>query len=66
MLELKSAALTNYPALDGLDAVAARTKDDSSMKKETLEALRQFFGLAADADEDTVLAALKAQGDGRR
>ncbi len=65
VLELKSAALTNYPALDGLDAVAARTKDDSSMKKETLEALRQFFGLAADADEDTVLAALKAQGDGQ-
>ena len=32
------------------------------MKKETLEALRQFFGLAADADEDAALAALKAQG----
>ncbi|WP_303237737.1 phage protease [uncultured Bilophila sp.] len=62
VLELKSAALTNYPALDGMDAVAARTKDDSSMKKETLEALRQFFGLAADADEDAALAALKAQG----
>ena len=65
VLELKSAALTNYPALDGMDAVAARTKDDSSMKKETLEALRQFFGLAADADEDAALAALKAQGDGQ-
>lgn len=62
VLELKSAALTNYPALDGMDAVAARAKDDSSMKKETLEALRQFFGLAADADEDAALAALKAQG----
>ena len=59
VLELKSAALTNYPALDGLDAVAARTEDDSPMKKETLEALRHFFGLAA------VVAALKAQGDGR-
>lgn len=35
------------------------------MKKETLEALRQFFGLAADADEDAALAALKAQGDGQ-
>ena len=65
VLELKSAALTNYPALDGMDAVAARTEDDSPMKKETLEALRQFFGLAADADEDAVVAALKAQGDGR-
>lgn len=65
VLELKSAALTNYPALDGMSAVAARTEDDSPMKKETLEALRQFFGLAADADEDTALAALKAQGDGQ-
>lgn len=35
------------------------------MKKETLEALRSFFGLAADADEDAVFAALKAQGDGQ-
>ena len=65
VLELKSAALTNYPALDGMSAVAARTEDDSPMKKETLEALRQFFGLAADADEDAALAALKAQGDGQ-
>lgn len=65
VLELKSAALTNYPALDGMAAVAARTEDDPPMKKETLEALRQFFGLAADADEDAALAALKAQGDGQ-
>ena len=65
VLELKSAALTNYPALDGMDAVAARTEEDSPMKKETLEALRHFFGLAADADEDAALAALKAQGDGQ-
>ena len=65
VLELKSAALTNYPALDGMDAVAARTEDDPPMKKETLEALRHFFGLAADADEDAALAALKAQGDGQ-
>ena len=35
------------------------------MKKEMLEALRSFFGLAADADEDAVFAALKAQGDGQ-
>lgn len=65
VLELKCAALTNYPALDGMAAVAARTEDDSPMKKETLEALRHFFGLAADADEAAVVAALKAQGDGR-
>ena len=65
VLELKSAALTNYPALDGMDAVTARAEDDPPMKKETLEALRHFFGLAADADEDAALAALKAQGDGQ-
>ncbi|MFR8056123.1 MAG: phage protease, partial [Bilophila wadsworthia] len=64
VLELKSAALTNYPALDGMAAVAARAEDEPPMKKETLEALRHFFGLAADADEDAALAALKAQGDG--
>ena len=62
VLELKSAALTNYPALDGMDAVTARAEDDPPMKKETLEALRHFFDLAADADEDAALAALKAQG----
>ena len=65
VLELKSAALTNYPALDGMAAVAARAEDDPPMKKETLEALRHFFGLAADADEAAVVAALKAQGDGQ-
>lgn len=65
VLELKSAALTNYPALDGMDAVTARAEDDPPMKKETLEALRHFFDLAADADEDAALAALKAQGDGQ-
>ena len=65
VLELKSAALTNYPALDGMAAVAARAEDEPPMKKETLEALRHFFGLAADADEDAALAALKAQGDGQ-
>ena len=62
VLELKSAAMTNYPALDGMDAVTARAEDDPPMKKETLEALRHFFDLAADADEDAALAALKAQG----
>lgn len=65
VLEVKSAALTNYPALDGMDAVAARAEDEIPMKKETLEALRHFFGLAADADEDAALAALKARGDGQ-
>lgn len=65
VLALKSAALTNYPALDGMAAVAARTEEEIPMKKETLEALRHFFGLAADADEAAVLAALKAQGDGQ-
>jgi len=35
------------------------------MKKETLDALRQFFALADDADEAAVMAALKAQGGGQ-
>ena len=65
VLEVKSAVLTNYPALDGMAAVAARAEEEIPMKKETLEALRHFFGLAADADEAAALAALKAQGDGQ-
>ena len=66
VLELKGAALTNNPALDGLEAVRAKThEEDPPMKKETLDALRQFFALTDDADEAAVMAALKAQGGGQ-
>lgn len=58
VLEVKSAALTNYPALDGMAAVAARTEDDPPMKKELADKLCKLLGLAADATEDAMLTEL--------
>ena len=64
VLELKGAALTNTPALDGLGAVAA-TEDFSptdNPQPETamnaLNRLKQLLGLPEDAAEETLLAEL--------
>lgn len=65
VLELKSAALTNYPALDGLAAVAARAEDDLPMKKELADKLCKLLGLAADATEDAMLTELQKLPDGK-
>lgn len=64
VLELKSAALTNYPALDGMAAVAARAEDDLPMKKELADKLCRLLGLAADATEDAMLTELQKLPDG--
>ena len=64
VLRLVCAALTNHPALDGMDAARAATEEHKRMNTELLEALRIFFGLAATADEEAVQAALKAQPAG--
>lgn len=60
------AAITNNPGLDGMDAVtalaaayAAQQSENPSMEK-LLELLRQALGLAADADENALHAALTA------
>lgn len=64
VLELKGAALTNMPALDGLGAVAA-TEDfppSDNPQPETamnaLNRLKQLLGLPEDAAEETLLAEL--------
>lgn len=65
VLELKSAALTNYPALDGMSAVAARAEDDLPMKKELADTLCKLLGLAADATEDAMLTELQKLPGGK-
>jgi phage I-like protein len=59
--KLLHAALTNFPALDGLSAVAARNHptEDTLMDKELLAALIALLGLEAGADGAAILAALK-------
>lgn len=63
VLELKSAALTNYPALDGLAAVQAREEDYVPMKKELADKLCRLLGLASDVTEDVMLTELKKLPD---
>lgn len=67
VLDLLHVALTNSPAIDGMDDVLAAAsllpqpqQEDASMNEETLKLLRQMFGLAADTDESAVTAALTA------
>lgn len=65
VLELKSAALTNYPALDGMDAVKAREEDATPMKKELADRLCKLLGLNADATEEAMLTELSKLPDGK-
>lgn len=65
VLELKSAALTNYPALDGMDAVRAREEDATPMKKELADRLCKLLGLADDATEDAMLTELAKLPDSK-
>jgi phage I-like protein len=67
VLDLLHVALTNSPAIDGMDDLLAAAsllpqpqQEDASMNEETLKLLRQMFGLSADADESAVTAALTA------
>ncbi len=65
VLRLVCAALTNHPALDGMDAAQAATEEHTFMKKNLLEALRAFLSLPAEANEAAVQAALTTQAAGR-
>lgn len=63
VLELKGAALTNVPALDGLGAVAATdaglpepVRPEGVMN--ALQRLKQLLGLPPEADENSILAEL--------
>ncbi|MDA8254177.1 MAG: phage protease [Betaproteobacteria bacterium] len=67
VLQMQMAALTNTPALDGMDAVAAlateffnRADDAHPPKDPNMKALAVLLGLAADASEADINAAIVA------
>lgn len=67
VLELQMAALTNTPAVDGMDAVAALAQDffnrspgEHSRKEPEMKAIAILLGLAEDASEADITAAVTA------
>ena len=69
VLDLLSAALTNYPALDGMQPAQAKrapagTGEGDAMNEIMLAHLRTVLGLAADADEAACAAALAEAAKG--
>lgn len=67
VLELQMAALTNTPALDGMDAVAAlaqefftRSQEPTHVKDQDMKAIAVLLGLAEDASEADITAAVTA------
>jgi len=67
--ELMMAAITNFPAVDGMDEIlaAASTRFTPTTSEEELDMdlakLRKQLGLADDADEAAIFAALSALAD---
>lgn len=63
VLELHMAALTNYPAIDGMDQLAAAkfsTAREGIEEDEGMKKLLELLGLAEDAGEDKAVEALTA------
>lgn len=67
VLQLEMAALTNTPALDGMDAVAAlankfftRSQEPTHEKDQPMKAIAVLLGLAEDASEAEINAAIVA------
>jgi len=67
VLQLEMAALTNTPAVDGMDAVAAlaqefftRSQEPTHEKDQPMKAIALLLGLAEDASEADISAALTA------
>ncbi|MDT3707472.1 MAG: phage protease [Thiobacillus sp.] len=67
VLQVEMAALTNTPALDGMDAVAAlaqdffnRSQEPTHEKDRPMKALANLLGLAEDATEADISAAIVA------
>lgn len=67
ILQLEMAALTNTPAVDGMDAVAAlaqefftRSQEPTHEKDQPMKAIALLLGLAEDASEADISAALTA------
>lgn len=56
---LHSAGLTNTPAIDGMVPLAAKdVQEEEGQEMEVLKAIREKLGLAAEAKDEEVLAAL--------
>jgi phage I-like protein len=66
VLRMEMAALTNNPALDGMDAVAALAHEfftrsqEPNPKDQSMKAIAVLLGLAADASEADITVALNA------
>lgn len=66
VLRMEMAALTNNPALDGMDAVAALAHEfftrsqEPNPKDQSMKAIAVLLGLAADASEADITAAVTA------
>lgn len=66
VLQLEMAALTNNPGLDGMNAVAAlateffRSKEPTTEKDQPMKAIAVLLGLAEDASEADITAAITA------
>lgn len=67
VLQMQMAALTNNPALDGMDAVAAlatefftRSKEPTTEKDQPMKAIALLLGLAEGASEADITAAVTA------
>ena len=60
VVALQMSALTNDPALDGMDAVLAAAKFTPTHEEHPMKALAILLGLAEDASEADVTAALTA------
>lgn len=60
-MRLQSAALTNNPAIDGMQPVAAKeeTEETGGMNMDFLAKLAEILGLSPEASEDEVLAAIQ-------
>lgn len=64
ILDIQMAALTNYAAIDGMQALEAsaalRYSQSTNTKEPSMEELLKLFGLSPNASEDEAVAALKA------
>lgn len=60
VLELLMAGLTNDPAIDGMDAVAAKFQNAREGEEDSMNELLKLLGLAEDAGEEQAIVALKA------
>ena len=58
-VQLQSAALTNNPAIDGMQPVAAKENEIGGNDMELLKKLAELLGLSPEATEEEVLSAIQ-------